>query len=326
MQRSGENLAHTLHRLPVTILLSGELGAGKTTFIQGFARGLGITDVPSSPTYALEQRYSTERFGEFLHMDLYRLNPEQARELVEQTHDHEGIRCIEWPEKLEVDLPQAFPHSIHLHIQEEGTGRRIEAVFDELPLPSDEQIRAWRKDVMLPEHIVKHCDAVAGMCVELAGELIKQGVFVRMDTVRKAGLLHDLFRFIDFRPGASPSDFTITDEQNNTWNHWKERFAGQKHETAIASFLRSEGFPELARIIEPHGLVVPSPDRFFTEQKLLYYADKRIIQNKKATLEERFADFRERYAGGKVTPEAEWWFEEIKMVERELFGDSRLET
>lgn len=316
---AGASLAHTLHHLPVTILLSGELGAGKTTFVQGFAKELGITDLPGSPTYALEQRYATERFGEFLHMDLYRLSAKDARELIQHSERHEGIRCIEWPEKVEMDLPSAFPSSLHIVISEKEEERTLSISFDPLPLPSDEDIQRWRKELYLPTHVQKHCDAVTDMAMELAEKLLKQGTIVRKETLRKAALLHDLLRFIDFREHASPADFKASAEEKQVWNTWKERYAGQKHEAACASFLREKGYPELAQIIEPHGLAIPSPDRFFTEQKLLYYADKRVIQDRPVTLAERFADFRMRYGRGKESEEAKFWFEEAQHIEQELF-------
>jgi tRNA threonylcarbamoyladenosine biosynthesis protein TsaE len=54
----GASLVRSLHVLPLTILLDGELGSGKTTFLQGFASALGVKEPVSSPTFALEQRYS----------------------------------------------------------------------------------------------------------------------------------------------------------------------------------------------------------------------------------------------------------------------------
>ena len=79
---AGKSLAHTLYDPQCTILLTGELGAGKTTFLQGFASALGISEPLTSPTFALEQRYQTQNHGELFHLDLYRLSEKQAQELI----------------------------------------------------------------------------------------------------------------------------------------------------------------------------------------------------------------------------------------------------
>ncbi|MDX1977014.1 MAG: tRNA (adenosine(37)-N6)-threonylcarbamoyltransferase complex ATPase subunit type 1 TsaE [Pseudanabaenaceae cyanobacterium bins.68] len=97
--------------LPGSVLwLSGDLGAGKTTFVQGLARGLGITEAVTSPTFSLIDQYSGGRLPLY-HVDLYRLEPEQVPDLhlyaYWQGQDFQpGILAIEWAERL-ASLP---PH------------------------------------------------------------------------------------------------------------------------------------------------------------------------------------------------------------------------
>ena len=88
------------------VALEGNLGAGKTTFAQAVARGLGVTEPATSPTYALVHRYEGRR-GPVFHLDCYRLRrPEEAAEL-----DWEGLLAegdalrVEWPEKAGSWLP-----------------------------------------------------------------------------------------------------------------------------------------------------------------------------------------------------------------------------
>ena len=90
MRKIGSSLAQTVYRTPGTIVLRGELGAGKTTFVQGFAKGLGIKDGVTSPTYALEQRYGDDVLS---HIDLYRLSSVQAAEFMHTLDPFAGIRC-----------------------------------------------------------------------------------------------------------------------------------------------------------------------------------------------------------------------------------------
>src|SRR5207302_9909644 len=78
------------------LLLSGDLAAGKTTFTQGFARGLGVDDVITSPTFVLMHPY--EGRLRLLHLDLYRL--EHLQEVIDlgllELVEEEGVALIEW--------------------------------------------------------------------------------------------------------------------------------------------------------------------------------------------------------------------------------------
>jgi tRNA threonylcarbamoyladenosine biosynthesis protein TsaE len=82
------------------VLLTGELGAGKTAFVRGLAEGLGIhPDEVSSPTFTLIQEYRGGRLTLF-HVDLYRLSPVEAQDLgLEEMAAGDGVTAIEWPDR-----------------------------------------------------------------------------------------------------------------------------------------------------------------------------------------------------------------------------------
>jgi tRNA threonylcarbamoyladenosine biosynthesis protein TsaE len=97
----GERLGRVAPR-GLVIALGGELGAGKTQFVRGLARGLGISSRVHSPTFTLVNEYGGGRLTLF-HLDLYRLEtPEQILSAaIEEYLTPDGVAVIEWAERLE---------------------------------------------------------------------------------------------------------------------------------------------------------------------------------------------------------------------------------
>lgn len=101
----------------MVLLLHGDLGSGKTTFIQGLGAGLGITDAIASPTFTLINEYPEGRVPLY-HFDLYRLEPQDIATLQpelywEGVEVDPGIVAIEWAERLPY-LPPSY-WSLELH-------------------------------------------------------------------------------------------------------------------------------------------------------------------------------------------------------------------
>ena len=130
-------------RLPPasTLLLHGDLGAGKTCLVQGLAAGLGIDEPITSPTFALAQHYRLAGIrgpagdatgGGLVHLDLYRLDlPAAADELFAKEEEEAralgALLAVEWPERLS-DLP-ANCWQVHLNLADphnHDAGRRLE--------------------------------------------------------------------------------------------------------------------------------------------------------------------------------------------------------
>ncbi|MEK7479159.1 MAG: tRNA (adenosine(37)-N6)-threonylcarbamoyltransferase complex ATPase subunit type 1 TsaE [Patescibacteria group bacterium] len=93
------------------IALSGELGAGKTTFTQGFAKGLGIRKRIISPTFVFVRRYSLQQRTNFFHVDAYRVrskNDLKGLGLREIFTDPGNLVLIEWAENVREILPKGM--------------------------------------------------------------------------------------------------------------------------------------------------------------------------------------------------------------------------
>lgn len=89
------------------VLLEGEMGAGKTTFIRALCAVWQVEDEVSSPTYALVNEYRTAAGVRIYHFDLYRLDdPEEALSIgIEEYFADDALSLVEWPERLGWLLP-----------------------------------------------------------------------------------------------------------------------------------------------------------------------------------------------------------------------------
>lgn len=110
----------------LVLALQGDLGSGKTTFVQGLAMQLGIKKRITSPTFVLMKRFkiSDVRFKDFFHIDCYRINkPEDVLALgfEEIVSNPQNIIAIEWPEKIKSILPK---NALRINFQTTGIDER----------------------------------------------------------------------------------------------------------------------------------------------------------------------------------------------------------
>ncbi|MBO5863536.1 MAG: tRNA (adenosine(37)-N6)-threonylcarbamoyltransferase complex ATPase subunit type 1 TsaE [Paludibacteraceae bacterium] len=101
----------------------GSMGAGKTTFITALCKELGVTDVISSPTFAIVNEYETVSGNSIYHFDFYRINKvEEAFDFGYEDYFYSGNLCfIEWPEKVADLIPD---NAVKVFITEKEDGSR----------------------------------------------------------------------------------------------------------------------------------------------------------------------------------------------------------
>ena len=121
---------------PVLIALEGELGAGKTTFVKGFAKALGVRVKVKSPTFALMKSYAvklknlkTSKLINLYHLDCYRVRDHKdlaTLDLKTILNSPENIVLIEWPERVSKVLPKKL---IRVHIDHVNENKRKITIY-----------------------------------------------------------------------------------------------------------------------------------------------------------------------------------------------------
>ena len=162
-------------------------------------------------------------------------------------------------------------------------------------IPTKQQCLKILKDNNVPDNIIAHSKAVCKVAIKIVDLLEKGGISVNKDLVAAASLLHDIKKL-------SPNDHVI------------EGYG----------FVKSLGFPEVALVMRKHGLSNLEKDDCIPktwEEKIVFYADKRVKNDKIVSVDERFEYIRQRYK--KEDIEEEYNF--TKMVEKELLDDVRLD-
>lgn len=118
-QKTGQILAEEILKFPIkkqalVLGLEGDLGGGKTTFLQGFAKGLGIKEKITSPTFVIMRSYDISKLkrqnkGKFFHLDCYRIQKEKEvlslgfKEIINNPYN---IVAVEWAERIKKIIPK----------------------------------------------------------------------------------------------------------------------------------------------------------------------------------------------------------------------------
>lgn len=283
-EKLGEKLLPFLKKYRI-ITLTGDLGSGKTTLAKSLGKALGVKKHLTSPTFTFVNRYPLPHNKSLLHWDFYRLtSPLETEPLgfYEELHNPQHYHLIEWPEIITKYLPLPY---LHIHCQDQAKNKLYTWEIKNLKTPTLTETKALWNKWQVPENIRRHMQQVTRVALKIARAKKQNGTKLNLKLIRSAGLLHDLFRVIDFR---EPTALTLK---------LRKLFPDTKHESACAEYLKKLNYPEIAQIILEHKfetIIDPTSLPFTTEGKILYYADKRVKHDEIVSLKERLTDGRIR--------------------------------
>ena len=183
-------------------------------------------------------------------------------------------------------------------------------------LPTQQQCLDYFTKYKVPENIFHHCQRVQKVSVVLA-EKLQQKVPVNIELVRCLGILHDLFKMItikEFGKNHYHKEAVITAEQQQFWTEMQQTYP-DLYEGDVAYIIFKDEFPELAVALE--NVSNPRHENYTWEERIVHYADWRVLQEKIVLLEERLAYLRERYP----RPSEVWerYAQKIKKMEQTIF-------
>ncbi|MBS3101508.1 HD domain-containing protein [Candidatus Woesearchaeota archaeon] len=163
-----------------------------------------------------------------------------------------------------------------------------------MTIPTKEECLKILEKENVPSNIITHLKAVHDFSMKVCDVLEKRGIKINRNLAAAGALLHDIRK-------TSPNDHIIEGYE----------------------LVKSLGFPEVAEVIKKHGLMHIDKDEFVPktlEEKIIFYADKRVKGDKVVGLNERFEYIKQRYGRDNTEKELEF----TKKIEKELLGDERV--
>jgi len=160
-------------------------------------------------------------------------------------------------------------------------------------LPDKQDCLKLIEQYCVPVHIQKHCFAVAGVAVFLAKKLKQKGIDVNIELVQAAGMLHDIVRICDFEQlDYSQFEQVVTEEDKAKLEQIRAKYKGYLHEDAAYEVFKDQ-YPQLALTIKRHRYTAIADNEHRPtswEEKLLFYADMRVMHDKVVPLQDRLKD------------------------------------
>jgi HD superfamily phosphodiesterase len=164
---------------------------------------------------------------------------------------------------------------------------------------TEELLQKLLKQYRVPTHIQKHMKKVAAVALFLGQKITQSGEEVDLIALRQAALLHDILKIGDFKTlDFDNFEQDVTAEDIQFWTALMKAAGRTNHENAAYNMLKEIAEEKIATIIRKHrfaGLIEAHDKPVTWEEKLLYYADKRILHDKIVSTSQRLKDGKERY-------------------------------
>ncbi len=173
-------------------------------------------------------------------------------------------------------------------------------------LPTRKECLAILAEYHVSPHIISHSKVVAKLAVFLAQRLNEQCEEVNIALLKRACLLHDLLRAHDFKESDyNKFEQNLPEQEKTKWKKLRTKYKACSHEDAAYDILKDK-YPALALTIKRHRYMTlldekEKPQSW--EEKLLYYADKRVMHHKIVPLEQRLIEGHKRNAYQHGSPE-----------------------
>lgn len=188
-------------------------------------------------------------------------------------------------------------------------------------LPNREECFEIFKQYHTPANIIRHSLAVEKAANYLANKFCQAGIEINRGLVDRAALLHDVLRICDIKNEL----YTFMDDSDKTeankkiWQEQRQKYENQHHAEATADLFK-EKYPEMAVVIAKHRLSAIVKGTLKTwEEKIVYYADKRVDHQRFVSLDERMKEGKKRWQVRKNQDQSSEILNKMKELEKEIF-------
>ncbi|MFA6027949.1 MAG: HDIG domain-containing metalloprotein [Patescibacteria group bacterium] len=188
-------------------------------------------------------------------------------------------------------------------------------------LPSRTECLRVLKEYNTPQNIVRHSLAVNKAANYLAERFLAHKIPVNAELIDRGSLLHDVLRVCDIHGDIYffMDEADKTEEKKKIYQKQREQYAGQHHAEATAGLFQDQ-YPELANVIRKHRLSAIVKGQLTTwEEKIVYYADKRVNHDKIVTLDGRMVEGKKRWHIKRNQEESDLIMNKMKELEKEIF-------
>ena len=190
---------------------------------------------------------------------------------------------------------------------------------------TEKQLQQLITTYRVPLHIQKHMQKVAEVAIFIGEKINASSNKVDLELLRQSALLHDVLKLCDFKDlDLEHFQQTITAEDIQFWTALMKSCSHIGHCEAAYNMLNDLGETKLATIIRKHStetIITVEGELITWEEKILYYADKRVKHDQVVSLKERLADLRKRYNREKNPhPEEPLIEKAIYKLEKEICG------